>query len=104
MKRIKVGHTQSIWDLAIQHYGSYEAVKELIIDNPAKCNFEASIPVGTELFIREPVDKSMVDYLSANKLIPCTAVYEPYVASMWILAGGVWNDNGFWDDNALWID
>ena len=104
MKRIKVGHNQSIWDIAIQHCGSYDSVKELIIDNPTKCNFETSIPVGTELFIRdEPVNKNMVDYLSANKLIPCTAVEHPFNNSLWILAGGVWNNNGFWDNNANWI-
>lgn len=22
----------------------------------------------------------------------------------WILATGVWNDNGKWNDNAIWID
>lgn len=24
--------------------------------------------------------------------------------SVWILAGGVWNDSGVWDDSAVWID
>lgn len=104
MKSIKVGNNQSIWDIAIQEYGSYDAVKQLMIDNPTKCDFENSISAGTELFISgEPTNKATVDYLSSNGLRPSTAIEVPFLSN-WILATGLWDDNGFWDDNAVWID
>lgn len=105
MKRILVGNNQSIWDIAVQEYGSVEGVKQLILDNPIKCDFEKSIAAGTELIItKEPIVKVITDYLSANRLMPATAVDVPFNISDWILATGIWNDNGFWRDNALWID
>lgn len=104
MRRILVGNNQSIWDLAIQEYGSFDGVKQLMIDNPTKCDFENSIPAGTELIITaEPMNKSIFDYFSKKRIKPSTAIAVTYNPT-WILATGFWNDNGFWDDNALWID
>ncbi len=105
MRRIKAGANQSIWDLAAQEYGSYDGIKQLIIDNPAVCDFEKSIPTGTEIIITgEPINKSLVEYLKSKLIILCTAIEVAYDPSVWILADGTWNDNGFWVNNALWID
>lgn len=105
MRRIKVGNNQSIWDIAIQEYGSYDAVKQLMIDNPTKCDFENSIAPGTELMItQEPLNKSIFNYLAAKGIKPSTAVEVEAEPSDWILTDGYWNDSKFWVDNALWID
>lgn len=104
MSIVVVNRNQSIWDLAIQIYGSSDGVKQLIIDNPTICNFETSIQAGTKIQLKqEVINKSVVDFLSKKGLKPATAIEVPYSAS-WILATGLWNDNAFWNDNALWID
>lgn len=104
MRKIIVGHNQSIWDIAVQEYGSYDAVKQLIIDNASVLNFTDSIEPGTQLMISaEPTNKQIVDFLSKKSIKPATAIEQP-ILSNWILATGLWDDNGFWDDNALWID
>lgn len=104
MRRVLVGNNQSIWDLAVQEYGSLDGIKQLMIDNPTKCNLESSIPAGTELLIREiPLNKAIYEFFSKKRIKPATAIDVPTPA-VWILATGLWNDSGFWDDNALWID
>ena len=37
---------------------------------------------------------------------PITTVIPLYTAGevVWILATGLWNDDGVWDDTAVWID
>lgn len=105
MRRIIVGINQSIWDISMQEYGHLDGIKQLMIDNPTKCNFESSIAPGTELIIsKEPINKSIFDYFIKKRVKPATAVEEVYEPNDWILADGTWNDNGFWVDNALWID
>lgn len=104
MRKIIVGHNQSIWDIAVQEYGSYDAVKQLILDNASLLNFTDAIAPGTQLIISaEPTGKQIVDFLAKKSIKPSTAIESPMVSN-WILATGLWNDNGFWDDNALWID
>lgn len=105
MRQILAGINQSIWDIALQEYGDVTGVKQLMIDNPTVCDFEKSIPAGTTIYISgEPINKSWFDYFKSKKIQFATAVQELFVPSDWILATGIWNDNGFWRDNALWID
>lgn len=104
MKRILVQNNQSIWDIAIQEYGSMEGAKQLIIDNPTKCDFQNSLKAGMELLITlSPINKTIQDYFTKNRIKPATAV-EVLFNPLWILNDGEWNDNGFWDNNSLWID
>jgi hypothetical protein len=104
MRRVLVGNNQSIWDIVVQEYGSYDGVKQLIIDNPTKCDFENSIDAGTELLIKgDVIDKSIFDWLFKKSLKPATSVSVPF-NPVWILTTGTWNDSAFWEDNALWID
>jgi hypothetical protein len=104
-KVITVLDKQSIWDIATQEYGSPDGIKQLMIDNPTKCDLENSIPAGTKLIIsQKPINQKVYDFFAINKINPATAIYEPFIPGNWILALGTWNDNGFWIDNALWID
>lgn len=73
MKTIVVQNNQSIYDIAIQEYGTSEGLKQLIIDNPNVCNFSDDILPGTELFINaEPFNPQIVDYLKTKGITPAT--------------------------------
>lgn len=100
--KIKVLANQSIWDLAAQYYGSVNGVKQLILDNPDKIDFNTSPIVNTELIIDDAfvLNKKMVEFFGTEVIKPATS----YIASNWILATGIWNDAGAWDDAANWID
>ena len=101
---ITVMDRQSIWDIAVQEYGTIEGVKQLMIDNPTKCNFETGLQIGTKLIIsQKQMNQKVYDYFKNKKIYPATAIdidYDP----AWILVSGFWNDSNFWIDNALWID
>lgn len=102
---ITVMDRQSIWDIAVQEYGSTEGVKQLIIDNPTKCNFETGLEIGMKLIISlPPINQKVYDFFKIKKINPSTAVEVEYEPMDWILTDGFWNDNNFWVDNALWID
>lgn len=103
-KIITVMDRQSIWDIAVQEYGSIDGVKQLIIDNPTKCNFETGIDIGTKLIIsQKQMNQKVYDYFNNKKINPATAVDVVYNPA-WILASGYYNDSNWWIDNALWID
>lgn len=73
---IIVENNQSIWDLAIQYYGSPSGVRELIQNNP-QLNFHDSVKAGSKIqIIGEPLDKAVYEYLKKEELIPATAVQE----------------------------
>lgn len=64
---VKVRQGQSIFDIALQYYGSIEAVQWLITDNNIDLN--ASLEVGRQLTIRNEVyNQAVVDYFK-NKTI-----------------------------------
>lgn len=103
MKTVTVSNNQSIWDIAVQEYGSYDAVKQLIIDNPT-LNFNDSIAPGTQLIIAGAiVNKTIVDFLSKSGIKPTTAINTPNPVN-WILIGGNWMDTGLWVDLENWND
>lgn len=68
MIQITVSNRQSIWDLAIQEYGSVDGVKQLIIDNSTVCNFNDSIKSGTKILIDETkiINSRIVNYLKTK--------------------------------------
>lgn len=78
MITITVENNQSMWDVAIQRYGSASKVDQLIKDNPDKVNFQNNLAPGTKLLINEDliVDKKLVDTYKKNGTIPCSAYYD----------------------------
>ena len=103
MKYIIVKSYQSIWDIAIQEYGTYDAVMQLMIDNPTVCNFNSSLVPGTKLKIKEVINKTVVDFMASKGINPCTAIDVP-AGGNWILTTGNWRDVGIWDDLDVWND
>ncbi|MCE9539753.1 MAG: hypothetical protein K8R85_11115 [Bacteroidetes bacterium] len=79
MKQVTVENNQSIWDLAIQYYGSVDGIKQLILDNATKLNLNDSVVPGTKIIVREEmiINKPMVDYLKKKEIKPATAVSVP---------------------------
>lgn len=75
MKRINVKPGQSVFDIAIQEYGSAQGVAILMEDNDISA---LELQVGQELHIRdEVIDKNVVNYFKSRSLTPAnTLVYE----------------------------
>ena len=68
-KTVKGLDQQTIVDIAIQEYGSVEAVFDIMEDNPG-VNLQTRV-AGKLLKIRDvPTNKPIADYYSANKLKP----------------------------------
>ena len=96
---------QSVWDIAAEHYGSVEGVKQLMVDNPTVFNFENTPVAGTLFFVQDkPLNKQVVEFFAARDIKPATAVEVPYTNPLWILYNGYWGDNRFWLENAIWKD
>lgn len=92
---------QSLWDLALQYYGTYDAVKQLLLDNP-KLDFSNAIQPGTLVYVtQKPILKKMVDFLTNKGYKPSTGIA---IVSNWILANGIWEDSGVWVDSDFWND
>lgn len=59
---------QSVFDIAIQEYGSIEGVFNLLRANP-ELEFDSNIQPGTVLKIEgEPVKQTIVDFYRNNKI------------------------------------
>jgi len=69
-KTITVLDGQTIWDIAIQHYGSIEGVFQIIKDNEG-VDLKKGVNVGQLIkILAEPINKPIVDYYSDNNLKP----------------------------------
>ncbi|MBL7902955.1 MAG: LysM peptidoglycan-binding domain-containing protein [Bacteroidia bacterium] len=79
MKEVVARRGQSLWDIAIQEFGSPDMIRQLIIDNPENLNLNDPIVVGTKIKIDDTkiVNKTIVDYLSKGGHKPATAVDVP---------------------------
>lgn len=74
MAYITVENNQTIWDIALQEYGSADGVKQLIIDNRTVCDFDNDLPAGTKLIITESaiIDNDTVTFLRKKGIKPAT--------------------------------
>jgi hypothetical protein len=79
MIQVTVDNNQSIWDLAIEQYGSVDGVGQLILDNPMKLNFNDDVVAGTKIIVREEmiINKPIVDYLNKKGIRLATAIAVP---------------------------
>lgn len=73
-----VQYGQSLFDLALQHYGSEEGIFALLADNPGLVQNWHDDPVpGTEIYIKTPpLSARVVQYYRANTILPAS-LYTP---------------------------
>jgi hypothetical protein len=71
-KYIKILPGQSIFDLALQHYGAAEGVNALIKDN-SFLNFEDTPTPGMMVYIGTPISVPTVEYFTRNSINIATA-------------------------------
>lgn len=76
IKYITVLEKQSVWDIAVQEYGSSEGVLQLAIDNPEAINFFDSPVPGTKLLIdtTKILNKDVVALLKSKGVKPAHGV------------------------------
>jgi len=76
MNKIVIGNNQNIFDIALQEFGSIEAVFDILEDNQDIINgITDNIIVGTEFNIREisnNENKSIKTYYKQNKIQPAS--------------------------------
>jgi hypothetical protein len=71
MKQVIVQERQTIWDLAIQEYGSVMGVRELMKDNPQITSYLDNPPTGSIIVVKSaPVDEKITKYYADNDLKP----------------------------------
>lgn len=80
MKSAIIEYGQSLFDLALMHYGSADGVFLLVEDNPDLVSNWHDVPTpGTRIYIRQqPVDARVVAYFADNGIRPATldSVFE----------------------------
>lgn len=87
---ITVLKEQTIWDIAVQEYGSAEGVFQLMEDNPEVTGLDAVLTVGQLLKIKTaPLEQSILNFYQDNDLHPVTGALLRF--------GGDFNDD-FNDD------
>lgn len=76
-KTIKVQINQSLYDVALQHYGTLEGLTHLVNDN--QIDWDANLSPGQLLIVRQPADSEakIVAYLKARNIEPATATIQP---------------------------
>ena len=75
-KQITVQERQTIFDIAIQEYGSVEGVFLLWKDNPDKIpSFTQQLVPGTKLnIISPPINQAIVGYYEKNTIKPASGL------------------------------
>ncbi len=104
---MNVKEGQSLLDLALQAFGTTEAVFHLIDDNDAIEGITSEIEAGIHVNVYEHddfTDKRVLKFYNDNDVEPATDVDKSLYVGNWILSTGIWNDNGVWIDDAFWID
>jgi hypothetical protein len=87
MKIIIVQGNQTIYDIALQHYGDVDAAIMLLQDNPELAGFDAVLFAGQKLkIVQEPLNKDVVDYYVKNGITPATEVNN--IADYNLTSGG----------------
>lgn len=63
VREIATLENQSLYDLCIQHYGSYDGLLDLIQQNfGVITSVDQLLPAGTILNVGEAIDQDLVDY------------------------------------------
>lgn len=78
MTKSIVQYGQSLFDLAIQYYGSEEGIFALLADNPGLVqNWHDDPKPGTEIYIKTaPLSERVAQYYRANSILPAS-LYTP---------------------------
>lgn len=79
MTKSIVQYGQSLFDLALQHYGSGDAIFILLADNPGLVqNWHDDPAPGTQIHIKTPpVNVRMFEYYRTNGIQPAT-LFSPF--------------------------
>lgn len=74
MKKVVIAQSQTIYDIAIQEYGSVDAVFSLAADNPTVVtNLNDALAPGTTVYIKTPAtDPKVLKFFTDNKIQPAT--------------------------------
>lgn len=87
-KTVIVLNKQTIYDIAVQEYGSVEGVIQIIKDN-AGVNLQTGLATGQILKITAaPINKAVVNYFTNNNLKPVSGETNEITGS-----GGDYNDD-----------
>lgn len=71
-RRIKVQNNQTVWDIALQEYGSIDGAWILLRENPS-IDLDVDLIPGTLLLINSgPLNIDVVNYLKEKAVIPAT--------------------------------
>ena len=107
MNEIRTFAGQTIFDIAIQEFGSTNEVFQIIKDNSEI--FDNGITTilipGTLLKIRNDLKLSkprIAAYYKKKGIKVSSNFFEEIAESNWILATGKWNMSGIWINNELW--
>ncbi len=71
---------QTLFDIALQEYGSFAAISLLLEDNRGVFTDITNIPAGTPLFIRDPlpsleeINKQVVKHFQTSNQLPATDI------------------------------
>lgn len=76
IKQIIVLPGQSIWDIAVQEYGSASGVAMLMVDNEGLIDFNSTPAPGLKLQVDDSkiIDPDIVQLLTAKGIKPANAV------------------------------
>ena len=78
-----VQHRQSVFDLAIQHFGTVEAAFEVAEKLGCSVTDEVKANTTFELAASEVQDRRVAEYYAKNNIVPATALeYESGIGSM----------------------
>ena len=95
---------QTVYDLALQLYGSVDQVFTLLDDNDNLTNVH-STAVGQDVEYEEQTLGLTNHYRDNNiNLVSGFPLFGEENPSNWILANNFWNDGGVWIDTETWND
>ena len=107
MKKIRTFAGQTIFDIAVQEYGSTDEVFQIINENTEVFlnGITTIIIPGTVLKIRNDLKLSkprIAAYYKKKGIKVSSNFFETLTESNWILETGKWNMSGIWINNELW--
>lgn len=71
MSKVNVADGQTLWDIALQEYGSVEGVFILMAENPFVGNINQELEPGIQLNVKsEPIAKDVKSYYQRNRVHP----------------------------------